>query len=117
VSERDETATDAEAPKPKKRKKKKKRRPDKVERAIGVGLDPAGAVGHVAEVVAEVTPKTRFFAPQRFVIAGGFAIATGLALVGTEPSDLGRALWIGGLLLLVTGIHMLGRLGPDLGAG
>lgn len=116
MSERDGSEADAKAPKPRKRKKKKKR-PHPEERVIDVVLDPTTAVRHMAEVVADSAPKTPFLAPQRFVIAGGLAIAVGLALVGTEPSDVGRALWIVGLLLLVTGIHMLGRLGPDLGAG
>ena len=113
MSERDESATGATAPKPKRRKKKKKRvHPE--ERVIDVALDPTSSPGRAP---AGGAPQSSFFAPQRIVIAGGLAIAAGLGLVGTEPSDVGRALWIGGLLVLVIGIHLLGRLGPDLGPG
>lgn len=117
MSEADGSAADEKSPKPRKRKKKKRRRPDVVERTSEVGMtsDPAAATRHAPAILAEAAPKPPFFAPQRFVVAGALAIAAGLGLVGTEPSDLGRALWIGGLLLLVVGIHLLGRLGPDLG--
>jgi hypothetical protein len=120
VSEGDESETKAAAPAAPRRKKRKrkKREPTAAERVVGLIEDPVGAVvGEAGAVAVDAIPKSPFFAPQRFVVAGGLATVVGLGLVGTGPSDVGRALWIGGVLVLVVGIHLLGRLGPDTGAG
>jgi hypothetical protein len=119
VSEGDESETKAAppaAPRRKKRKRKKER-PDAIRSGMEAAMDPSTAPAHLVHGIADAVPKTPFFAPQRFVLAGGLATVVGLGLVGTGPSDVGRALWIGGVLVLVVGIHMLGRLGADTGAG
>lgn len=54
--------------------------------------------------------------PPRVILAGAAtAAAGGLALVGIDQSEIGRWLSLGGLLLLIYGIHTFGRLGEDEG--
>lgn len=53
--------------------------------------------------------------PRRSLAVGASALLVGLALVGTAESDLGMAVVLGALLVLVYGVHSFGRLGPDTG--
>ncbi len=118
MSERDESATDESPPtKPKKRKKKKRPK------------DAAAAPRVVAPPMPlEPMPSGDGKLPSLLVLMGGLATAIGLGLTGTHPldpsrplntppafSEPGRVFWIGGLVLLVVGIHLMGRAGPDLG--
>lgn len=61
--------------------------------------------------------------PRRALIVASTSLLVGLALVGLRPSDpsdtvlidLGMAVTLLSLLLLIVAIHMYGRLGPDEG--
>ncbi|MBK8256348.1 MAG: hypothetical protein IPK82_27225 [Polyangiaceae bacterium] len=50
---------------------------------------------------------------RRALGAGAAISAVGVALVGMVGSDVGTALCIAGLLILIFGIHTFGRLGPE----
>ena len=51
------------------------------------------------------------------LLGGGGAALVGLAAVATGASDVGMALTLAGLVLLIVGIHVFGRLGPALRLG
>lgn len=53
--------------------------------------------------------------PRRSLAVGALALLVGLGLVGTGESDLGMAIVLGALLVLIYGVHSFGRLGPDTG--
>lgn len=101
VSERDESATRDVAPRPRKKKKKKK------------AVTSPDAARTDSPIAAPSASPPGLFAPHRIILAGALMAAVGLALVGTEPSEAGRVLWIAGILALAFGIHRLGRSGPD----
>ena len=64
-----------------------------------------------------------FVGPRRALLVASTSLLVGLGLVGLRPSDpndtslidLGMVLTLLALLLLIAGIHMYGRLGPDDG--
>ncbi len=59
--------------------------------------------------------------PRRAIVVASSALLVGLAMVGLRPSDpketslidLGSAVTLAALLLLIGGIHFYGRLGPQ----
>lgn len=61
------------------------------------------------------TAREAIFAPgpRRSVALGGSLLLIGLAVVGTGHSDAGAAMSLGGLALLVFGVHSFGRSGED----
>lgn len=50
---------------------------------------------------------------RRALGGGAMLLLTGLALVGTGPSDAGKVLTVLALVVLIYGIHRFGRLGPE----
>jgi hypothetical protein len=64
---------------------------------------------------ARSTPRTDPGAAQRattVLVAGGVAIAAGLAIAGTYDSRIGGAVTLLGWALSLFGLHRFGRLGP-----
>lgn len=50
---------------------------------------------------------------RRALISGSALLLLGLAMVGVDTTDVGAAITLLGLLILIFGIHSYGRLGPD----
>ena len=50
--------------------------------------------------------------PRQALLVGATLLAIGLALVGTEASDVGPAVTLAALVILLYGVHSFGRLGP-----
>ncbi|HEY4116882.1 MAG TPA: hypothetical protein VGM56_03450 [Byssovorax sp.] len=66
--------------------------------------------GEKATAVAEARAR-------RMLLGGGVAALVGLAAVATGASDVGMTFVLAGLVVLIAGIHVFGRLGPALRLG
>jgi hypothetical protein len=78
-------------------------RDEEVEPAAAAPAKRAAAGTH------DLDPERR---PRLALAAGGVLLVLGLALVGGGPSDFGKFIALGALLLLIYGVHSFGRLGP-----
>jgi hypothetical protein len=52
---------------------------------------------------------------RRFLMIGATILPIGLALAATEERAVGSIAMLGGVALLIAGLHTFGRAGPDPG--
>lgn len=106
-------ATKDEQPAPKKAAPRpRRRRPASDATAVAKPAPPDTAGAQEASALVPVTISEERAARRALGMGGGLA-ALGLALVGTGPSEAGTIICVGGLLVLIYGIHTFGRLGPE----
>jgi hypothetical protein len=95
-------------------RKKKRPRSAEGERAAPRASDKArsAAIAVAKTQLAGGTEDQVARIPRRFLVAGGALLPVGLGLVGIESSDVGMAVTLIALIVLLYGVHSFGRLGP-----